>query len=382
MNEIEIGLAVSSRSWGDLLHRFLVDHGGARVTAQVMNADEAISERFQILLIDDICSFLTPRLVFRVKAAGKKVIGVFDPDEFADGKNRLLEAGVDLTVEAGAEPDEFLACLAILSVELEIQPPAEPGEEAATEAPGRLIVVGGPVGGTGVTEVALAVAQRLAEHRGSTALVDGDDLAPSVAQRLGLPLHPNLRSAIDAVHHRFDRLADCVQLVGKLAVLAGLAGSSEWSDVRPGEAMEVVTELANRYRHVVVNIGGQTEDIVVYGTGGRYGIARAMLERAGRIIGVGSGDPVGLTRLGQWLSAVGHINGSASRMAIINRAPGSRYRRHEITAELSQMGSVTSVWFLPRDPEVEHAAWAGKMVASGSFVRSVKPIADLVGASR
>lgn len=56
MRDIEIALAVSTRRWSDPLHRFLVDHGGARVRLYVMRPEDAFSERFDVLFIDDICS--------------------------------------------------------------------------------------------------------------------------------------------------------------------------------------------------------------------------------------------------------------------------------------------------------------------------------------
>ena len=59
----DIALAASARDWPDRLHRFLLDHGGGRVVDRIMTPDQATGSSFDVLLIDDVCSFLTPRLV-------------------------------------------------------------------------------------------------------------------------------------------------------------------------------------------------------------------------------------------------------------------------------------------------------------------------------
>ncbi|HUP17291.1 MAG TPA: hypothetical protein VM848_14720, partial [Acidimicrobiia bacterium] len=59
----DIALAASAREWPDRLHRFLLDHGGGRIVDRVMTPDQASDAGFDVLLIDDVCSFLTPRLV-------------------------------------------------------------------------------------------------------------------------------------------------------------------------------------------------------------------------------------------------------------------------------------------------------------------------------
>ena len=57
----ELALAASARGWPDQLHRFLLDHGGGRVLARVMGPEQAAHDAYEVLLIDDVCSFLTPR---------------------------------------------------------------------------------------------------------------------------------------------------------------------------------------------------------------------------------------------------------------------------------------------------------------------------------
>jgi hypothetical protein len=221
VNEVEAALAVSAREWPDRLHRFLSDHGGARVRAQVLTAEDALAEEYHVLVIDDVSSFLTPRLVQQIQGQGRLILGVFDPVEFPEGKERLRECGVDLVIESNATADEFVVALrALIALVPASTQPAEPHVRAS--APSTLIVVGGPPGGCGATEVAIGWAVRLARF-GRTALLDLDEISAAIAQRLGLALLPNIRSAIDVVQHRHGRIEDCLQPVGRLEVLAGMS---------------------------------------------------------------------------------------------------------------------------------------------------------------
>ncbi|HSM44944.1 MAG TPA: hypothetical protein VK969_08005, partial [Acidimicrobiia bacterium] len=63
----DIALAASARDWPDRFHRFLLDHGGGRIVDRVMAGDQVGDTRFDVILIDDVCSFLTPRLVAKLK---------------------------------------------------------------------------------------------------------------------------------------------------------------------------------------------------------------------------------------------------------------------------------------------------------------------------
>jgi MinD-like ATPase involved in chromosome partitioning or flagellar assembly len=378
VREVELALALSARDWADALHRFLVDHGGARVRLQLLGADEALSESFDVLIIDDICSFLTPRLVEQVRRHGRHVIGVYDPDEYAGGKDRLLDCGVDDVVEAGADPDEFLRVIGRLGLADAHEPVLDsPAAQASGGKGPNLVVVGAPVGGCGATEVAIAIAMRLARRHPLVVLIDTDEVAPSIAARLGLPLHPNLRSAIDAVHHRAGRLQDSLHRVSRLQILPGLADAREWLEVRPAEVLEVVRELQLSDTVVVANIGSMIEPAAA-GDGGRFGISRAMLTEADHIVGVGLPSPVGVVRLLAWAAEVAELAGPAPVHLFVNRAPRSRYRRGEILEEVSRAVRPASLGFLPQDPAVTAAAWAGEPLRGGRFARGAGRLADRV----
>jgi MinD-like ATPase involved in chromosome partitioning or flagellar assembly len=372
-SEPALALALSARDWTDRLHRFLADHGGARVRVTAIGPDDLEVEMFDVLLIDDSCSFLTPRLVEQVRRRGRGVIGVFDPVEFADGKERLREIGVADVIEATAHPDEFLEVIRGVSGRTGAtnRQPLDPVQPAAESFRlGRLIAIGGPPGGTGVTEIAIGIAHRLGSSGGRVALIDADDSASSVAQRLGLPLHPNLLTAIDSVEQGRGVLELFQPAAGgAFAVMAGLAAGVETADLRSSRLMSVVEEARTAYDPLVLTLASVPEH-VRNRDGRRAPLASAALAAAGRAIAVGTASPVGVTRLLDWIA----VHGGASRVrfdVIVNRAPRDRYRRAELVEEITRTFRPRSLALIPFDSAVEEAAWEGTVVGRGRFRKAL-----------
>jgi MinD-like ATPase involved in chromosome partitioning or flagellar assembly len=368
LNEVEVVLAASARDWPDRIHRFLTDHGGARVRGQVLTPEDALLEDFQVLVIDDICSFLTPHLVSELQRRGKLVLGVFDPVDSPDAKERLRECGVDQVLEADATGDEFVIALRALVV---LAPDSQVAvQKEVVVASARTIAVGAPPGGCGATEVAIAIASELARY-GTAVLVDLDEVAPSVAQRLGLPMLPNLRTAIDAVTHNITPLEASLLHSEGLAVLAGLSNDRDWMDVRTFEVSAVIEQLQHRSHSVVINVGSQLGE-VGFGDGGRFALSRLGVSVADWLVAVGLPQPVGITRLTAWTHAAASLNPDARQTLIVNRAPRSPFRRAEIAEELSAATGQRDIRFIGDDPQLRSATWNGQRVRTGRLRRACR----------
>jgi hypothetical protein len=373
MNEIEVALAVSARVWPDRLHRFLADHGGARVRAQVLAPEDALAETYEVLIIDDVSSFLTPRLVQELQRRHRMVLGVFDPADGQDGKERLRECGVDQVIESAASAEEFVVAVRALVALAPYQRVDESDEPEELTPGGRLIAVGAPPGGCGATEVAISIATRLSRS-GPTVLIDVDEVAPSVAQRLSLRLLPNLRTAIDVIQHRRGDLSRSLQAIGDISVLCGFSGERDWMEIRPIELHDVISELRGGFRFLVANVGPLLEGGGP-GEGERMGLSRTVVAAADEVVGVGLGHPVSVSRTIAWSTTATSLNPGASRSLLINRAPKSVYRRGEIRLEVARATGL-AVEFLPSDERVEAASWLGRPVASGKFRRAVDRFVD------
>ena len=387
MRDIELAMAVSTRKWSDHLHRFLVDHGGARVRLYVMQPEDAFSERFDVLLIDDICSFLSPHLVKKLNRSGRRVVGVYDPAEFPDGKDRLLACEVTEVIEADADPEEFLALVDRLEIAPQEwddpipDPPAGGTVSVHPAARPPLIAVGSPPGGCGATEVAIALARRLAERRDGVALLDVDQRAPSMAQRLGLGLYPNLLTAIDAVHHHSESLDACWHTVrgSTLRVLPGVPTSADRGELRRGEVTELLLETARISDVTVVNFGSWENgggDAQIWESAGS--ITDAVMATATVLVGVALPNPVGMTRMIEWIGQLRVKEPGMEAFVVFNRTPASLSQRRSLFEELSKAVGQVRIGFLPEDTRVAEAAWNGVLVERGRFRRGCDRLADQV----
>ncbi|HEX6311771.1 MAG TPA: hypothetical protein VF152_09100 [Acidimicrobiia bacterium] len=380
MREPEVALVFSPESWVEGLHRHLTDHGGARVRQVVMEPSLALEEEYGTLVVSHRWPALTRRFVEAVHARHRRLLGVFDPAEPV-GREHLLALGVDRVIESDASMSAFLEALITLApADATPAPVGEalgrlvgdaPSSTDGGAATGRIVAVGGP-SGAGATEIAVEMARACSGGRGGVALVDGDDVLPSIAQRLGLGIEPNLRTAVDAVEYGMGEV--CSAFVpapdGAFEILCGLPNVASWSQVRPGEVLDVLDVAAASRSTVLVDVSNRLEDVAA-GTGrGRYGITRAVVAAAGVVVVVGNGSPVGVTRLLGWVADARALT-DAPVHVVVNRGPSDGYRRAEIADEIERTFPPASLSFVPHDERVDRAAWAGAPVAPGPFTRAV-----------
>ena len=374
MSEPEVALVFTAEPWVEELHRHLSDHGGARVRSLVVEQTVALEESYDVLVVSHRWPALTRAFVADVHARGRRVLGVHALAEPAS-RAHLGAVDVDATIEDDAGPDAFVRAI----VELGTQ--RDPGDRAATRTnrarSGRLVAVGGPPG-VGRTEIAIELAISLA--RGSTAvLADCDDVAPAVAQRLGLDVEPNLRTAIDAVEHGRGELADAVQTEprARIRVVAGIPNPAGWAQVRPGEVMRVVDRIADDHEFVVADGLGSLQDLGGPPRG-RFATAQALAREADVLVAVCDASPVGVARLLAWTVDARSLAPSAALVVVANRAPAAAFRRGELYDEITSSLDAVDVVFAAVDPRVNDAAWAGQPVARGRFTRAIGGLRDVV----
>lgn len=356
----EIGLAASARDWSDRFHRFLLDHGGGTVRSRVMSPAQAVSSQFDVLFIDDVCSFLNQRLVIDVRASGKSIVGVFDPSDGTDAKRRLLEAGIGDVIESDARPEEFLEIAAVTISH------AAQSHQVAFESDGGGFRIGltGPPGGVGVTEVACALALDLS-RRHKTALVDANTDWPSIGQRLALPVHPNLRTGIDFVLHEPDRLEEAAHSVGALSVIPGPANPGV-ATISPADLVALISGLGRTYSHVIVDLGHVPH------------LPADVLRCFDAILVVGTADPVGVTRLARTAERVAtSLTPDCEMGLVVNRVDKGARDRAEVVSVLAGSAPGIPVVLIPEDRDIRRAAWDGSPVEKGPFHRSVRRLGSV-----
>jgi MinD-like ATPase involved in chromosome partitioning or flagellar assembly len=368
VSEPEIALVFTAEPWVEELHRHLSDHGGARVRSLVVEQSVALEESYDVLVVSHRWPSLTRAFVADIHARGRRVLGVHDRAEPAS-RAHLAAVDVDQVIETDAGPDAFVG--ALVAIGSQRGPAARVGILPPAPRSGRLVVVGGPPG-VGRTEVAIELGISLARS-GATALVDCDDVAPAVAQRLGLMLEPNLRTAIDAVEHGRGDLesAALTRKDSTLAIVGGIPNPAGWAQVRPGEVVRVIDRLGETFDTVVADGAGSLQELGGPPRG-RFATAQALVREADVLVAVCDSSPVGISRLLSWIVEARSLAPSTTTAVVANRAPLAVFRRGELYDEITSSIDVADVVFVANDSRVADAAWAGSPVGRGRFTRGLE----------
>jgi MinD-like ATPase involved in chromosome partitioning or flagellar assembly len=362
-----VALVLSPREWATRLHRHAVDHGGVQVKARILRGEEVNGAEFEVLVVDDTTSFLSRRLIDKVHGAGSEVLGVYDGDDFPEGRQRLLDLGVDAVIEAASEAEEFVRRIGEMRSVATTFPTVRSTSE---RAPWSLIVVGGPFGGTGSTEVAIALAARFHGRGHRTVLIDADDVAPSIAQRLGIPVVPNLRTVVDQSRRGVDVVTDTSW---GFDIVCGIPNPRDWLELRPADVSAAIEDLGSRADVVVADISSGIERLP---GDGRFRLARKLMVQAGVLVGVGVPTPTGVSRLLDWVAEAEALNRGAKLLLALNRAPTGGFLRSEVAREIERVFDPATIEFLPEDRRVRRAAWEGSVVRRGGFARGVAAVAS------
>jgi MinD-like ATPase involved in chromosome partitioning or flagellar assembly len=393
---VEIAIGVSHRPWAQGLFRHVADHGGALVRTRVLLDEDALDSTYAVLVVDDTASVLSPRMVAELHRRDRRVIAVHAAGDHG-AREALGRLGVDAAIPDSATAEELVDAIialapavvaaddpfAAIARELGHELPGDaappPREEPARQpARGPVTTVLAVSGGAGATEVALTLAGVLAARRERTVLVDADEVAPALAQRMARPLVPNLRNAVDALERGVGSLEESLvalpQRDGGFELLCGLANPRDWPDLRPDSVAEVVAELARARGQVLVNAGPSIEEVTAPGGLARYGIARAMVLLADQLVVVAGATPIGLSRLLVWLGDHTDLARSKPLHVVLNQAPAGVFKRGELEREVLRSFLPSSLHLLPADKRVDDAVWNGHTVAGGPFQKAVQAL--------
>jgi hypothetical protein len=325
-----------------------------------MGVDQAAEATFDVLLIDDVCSFLTPRLVALIKQSGAEIIGVYMPEDGPDAKRRLLECGISDVIETEASPEEYLAKIeAALAHRSTV-----PAIEAPSTSSALRIAVTGPCEGVGMTEVAVALALSIGNDL-QAVLIDFDQRWPSLAQRLDLPVHPNIRTALDHALHRIERLDEAIHRLGDLMIVGGRADGGRGAEISRPDAMMLLDALGTRSDVIVADMGA-------------FAGSSALVREFDTVILVGEGTPVGMSRLVKTAGTVLAQHPGQSLLLVVNKVGPGSFRRSEILNEIGRMLPDVPAVVLPYDKRLESAAWDGTLMAEGRYRKAVGEVARVV----
>lgn len=364
-----IAIAGSQRAWAAELRRFLSDFGGARLKGTVLTAREALETGYEVLLIDDITSYLSPRLVERVRENGKKVVGFYDPASGDRGRERLRSVGVDAIVPVDIGPEAILEAVSAVGMGGSFEARSAAARSASRSRAGRITTV---VGGDLAGDFAVALAGALRSKGRNALLVDADTVTPMIAQRLSLPIVPNLLTALDAhVELRGDVQDSLLAGPYGMTILTGVPEPSEWETVRADEIEDLIETTARRFDELVVKVSSHIEDLSRFGSrDGRFEINRSMVRLATDTVYVAAPTPVGLSRALRWISRARQL--TAARLHIVfGGSSTSSFQRGELSDELTRNYTPASITWLPSDQGQERSVWNATAIPRGPFRKTV-----------
>ena len=369
-----IAIAGSQRGWASELVRFLSDFGGARLKGTVLTATEALQTDYEVLLIDDITSFLSPRLVDRIQKEGRKVVGVFDPDSGDLGRERLLALGVDGLAPADGGSETILEIVATVAFDGLPRSRVKASRVREQTRLGRItMVAGGDVAG----DVAVILAGALQARQRVAIVIEVDTITPMLAQRFSLPVIPNLLTALDAhLLLRGDVRDSFVAGPYGATLLTGLPDPAEWHTVQAEEMVDLVETIASVVDEVILKAAPYLEEPGPAKTrGGRFDVSRALLGLAGEVVCLTEPTPVGLSRTLSWSARARTLTAAPLHIVFESRTL-TKFQRGELSDELLRNLVPDSITWLPADTGLERAVWNGTPAPKGSFVRTVEKLAE------
>jgi MinD-like ATPase involved in chromosome partitioning or flagellar assembly len=321
------------------------------------------------------------------------VIGVYESTRGDVGMEKLLELGVDAVIDAEAPVKEFMARIRYLTEQrlvdrdfVELMSTESFAEPDRGEPPLDAEPVGRPhsltvvSGSGGVTEITVGLVAELARRKQPVVLVDLDTLEPSIAQRLDVPLSPNVLTAIESLRHLGNVDGIVVDHEAGFAVLAGLPSPREWEACTPDDSIDLALALTEHYANVVVRVNRHLEELSPFGgRAGRFGVARRFVAESDQLVVVGDPSPTGVTGLLAWIGDARALS-SAPIHVVLNHAGKSLYQQGEVKEEIRRTFRSASVVFTPDEHRVRKAAWQGELPPAGRFTRALEPVVSRVAA--
>lgn len=241
---------------------------------------------------------------------------------------------------------------------------------------GVVIAVWGPAGSPGRTTLAIGIAAELAALGHDVALADVDTHAASVGPTLGmLDESPGFaaacrlagagaldRAELERVGQRHDAPT------GGFWVLTGIARADRWPELSGDRVASVIRECRSWVDYTVLDIAASLESdeeiVSDLFAPRRNAAAVTALHEADRLVAVGSGDPVGMSRFLRAYPDAIDISRAGAATVVVNRVrasaiglnPGDQVRR-----TLSRFGGIEAPMLVPEDRSaVDGAVLSGR----------------------
>ena len=320
---------------------------------------------------------LTQSLVSICDETGVRIIALVgsELDRRHAGSLGLLESA-----DAGAGWAELERELSLIPVRSE---PATPPPPQPDEPPtGTVVAVWGPAGAPGRTTVAINLAAELASAGFSVALADVDTYSGSIAPALGmLDEAPGFAAACRLAGADGLSRAELERIGQRYGsgrssfwVLTGIGRPSRWPELSTQRVEATLEQCRLWVDFTIVDTGFSLEHDEEISSDlfapRRNAASITALREADRVIAVGSGDPVGLSRFLRAHVDLIETVAEGRVMVVMNKLRASAIGLNpvgQVTQTLSRFGGIESAAMIPCDgPALDAAILSGRTLADAA----------------
>lgn len=372
MNSVfEVALVFSPNEWVESLHRYCTNTGELRISSLVYDPSVLSNEDFDACIISDNHPALSSGFVDKLHGEKKLVFGVCDEDENA--RLFLASAGVDAIFSSRLRAKDL--CEKICQFlhtkvenenrEAENKYVINNNRESKPEEPEAKFTSFIGTGGSGCTEIALALAQRFLD----CVVVDVDFEHPSIAPRLGLDIEPHLISAIESSTNDPESFENNIQRSPKHSTIPGALHFSYSSDVKPYEIENLLECVGSRFENVVLDLGRVSENSLF------FDLQKIILQNSHEIIVVGEPTPIGVLRTMESIATLKSIfipnDVKQNVRVVINKTPKNKDLVMDVVSELLQIEEVESAYDFAYINDLIYKTWKQKVDQLNAWKKSI-----------
>lgn len=311
----------------------------------------------EVLIVPATRAVLTNELTATCDRAGVRILAL------GSAESRLCRH-LGLSAPLAAEASGWEVATALMSE-------APVTHAAHLVRPHRIIAVWGPHGAPGRSTVAIQLAVEIARTGRSTALVDADTVAPSLALLLGLSDDaPGIAAACRRAEHgaldgaELTRLSTRISSSGhEIAVLPGINRPSRWPELASARLRSTLQACRKWTEDTVIDVASafDADEEVTYDLTGprRHAATSATLSEADVIVAVASADPLGISRFLRDHAEMRRLTTPTPTVVVVNHVrpgPLGIDARGQVRRTLERFAGITDVTFLPFDQRAADAA--------------------------
>ncbi len=246
---------------------------------------------------------------------------------------------------------------------------------------GEVIAVWGPAGAPGRTTIAIAIAAELAAEGHSVVLADADTHSGSVAPTLGLldeapgfAAACRLAGSDSLTTNELERISErYLSPHGSFWVLTGIGRPHRWPELSGERVVATIAACRSWVDYTVVDTGFCLENDDEISSDlfapRRNAATISALREADRVVAVGSGDPVGLSRFLRAHVDLLEIVDAERVLTVVNRIRSSVIGANpgvQVEQTLRRFGGIESPVLIPHDQAALDAA-----ILAGKTLRDV-----------